>query len=67
MKGASIALKRALANNVKVAILKEKSPSCGYKKIYNGKFDGTKVDGSGVFTRMLLEHNIKILTEEDFL
>ena len=67
VKGASIALKRALANNVKVAILKEKSPSCGYKKIYNGKFDGTKVDGSGVFTRMLLEHNIKILTEEDFL
>lgn len=67
VKGASIALKRTLANNVKVAILKEKSPSCGYKNIYDGNFDGTKISGSGVFTRMLLEHNIKILTEEDFL
>ena len=60
VKGASIALKRALANNVKVA-------SSGYKKIYNGNFDGTKVEGSGVFARMLMEHNINILTEEDFL
>ena len=67
IKGADIALNRAVANNVKVAILKEKSPSCGVKKIYNGKFDGTKVDGSGVFTRLLLEKGIKVLTEEDFL
>ena len=45
--GAQIALKRAIANNVKLAILKEKSPSCGVKRIYNGNFDGTHVDGSG--------------------
>ncbi len=66
-KGAQIALNRAIANNVKVAILKEKSPSCGVKQIYNGKFDGTKVDGNGVFTRLLLEKGIKVLTEEDFV
>lgn len=66
IRGAEIAFNRAVANNVKVAILKEKSPSCGYKKIYNGKFDGTIVDGDGVFTRMLLDKNIKVLTEKDF-
>ena len=65
-KGAEIALKRALANNVKLAILKEKSPSCGVKRIYNGNFDGTLVDGSGVFARLLKENGIKVLTEEDF-
>ena len=65
-KGAEIALKRALANNVKLAILKEKSPSCGVKQIYNGEFNGTKVDGSGVFTRLLIENGIKVLSEEDF-
>ena len=65
-KGADIALKRALANNVKLAILKEKSPSCGVKQIYNGEFNGTKVDGSGVFTRLLIENGIKVLSEEDF-
>lgn len=64
--GAQIALKRAQANNVKLAILKEKSPSCGVKKIYNGEFNGTKVDGSGVFSRLLIEKGIKVLTEEDF-
>ena len=66
VSGAEIALKRALANNVKLAILKEKSPSCGVKKIYNGEFNGTKVDGSGVLVRMLIANNIKVLTEEDF-
>jgi uncharacterized protein YbbK (DUF523 family) len=66
VKGAKIALKKALDNNVKVAILKEKSPSCGSKKIYNGNFDGTKVNGSGVFARLLIENDIKVLTEEDF-
>ena len=65
-KGADIALKRALANNVKLAILKEKSPSCGVKQIYNGEFNGTKVDGSGVFTRLLIENGIKVLSEDDF-
>lgn len=64
--GAQIALKRAIANNVKLAILKEKSPSCGVKQIYNGEFNGTKVDGSGVFARLLKENGIEILTEEDF-
>ena len=65
-KGASIAIEKALDNDVKLAIVKEKSPSCGYRKIYNGKFDGTKIDGSGIFTRLLIEKGIKILTEEDF-
>ncbi len=66
VEGANIALRRAIANGAKLAIVKEKSPSCGYKKIYNGKFDGVKVNGSGVFTRLLIENGIKILTEDDF-
>jgi len=66
VRGAQIALKRALASNVKLAILKEKSPSCGVKRIYNGEFNGTKVDGSGIFTRLLIEKGIKVLSEEDF-
>ena len=64
--GARIAIEKVIDSDVKLAIVKEKSPSCGYKKIYNGKFDGTKIDGSGIFTRLLIEKGIKILTEEDF-
>lgn len=66
VKGAEKALEKALENNVKIAILKQKSPSCGYKKIYDGKFDGTIVEGSGIFARKLEEYKINILTEDDF-
>jgi uncharacterized protein YbbK (DUF523 family) len=66
IKGANLALNEALNNGVKLAIVKEKSPSCGSKKIYNGEFNGTLIDGSGMFTRLLKEKGIKVLTEEDF-
>ena len=65
-QGAYKALKIALDNGVKLAIVKERSPSCGKRKIYNGEFNGTIIEGSGVFTRLLLENNIKVLSEEDF-
>ena len=66
VKGAIKSLQKAINSDVKLAILKEKSPSCGVKQIYNGEFNGTKVDGSGVFTRLLIENGIKVLSEEDF-
>ena len=67
VSGAKIALEEAKKNNVKLAILKEKSPSCGSKKIYDGKFNGTVINGSGIFASMLKEIGVKILTEEDFI
>ena len=66
IKGANIALTKAIENNIDYAILKEKSPSCGSKKIYNGEFNGTLIEGAGVFASLLKEKGIKILTEEDF-
>ena len=66
LKGAKIALDKAIENDVKLAILKEKSPSCGAKKVYNGQFNGTLVKGSGVFASLIGQRGIKILTEEDF-
>ena len=67
IKGANKALEKVYNSDAKIAIVKEKSPSCGKNKIYNGKFDGTIIDGSGMFTRLLKENGIKVLTEEDFL
>ena len=37
------------------AILKANSPSCGCGKIYNGEFNGTLVDGNGVFAQLMLD------------
>lgn len=65
-KGAIKAFEIALENDVKIAILKEKSPSCGSKKIYDGNFNGTVISGSGIFAKMLINRGIKVLSEEDF-
>ena len=66
IEGAKKALKIVVDNNIKLAILKEKSPSCGSKKIYNGNFDGTLIDGSGIFAKMLIDNGVKIMSELDF-
>ena len=66
IKGAMKALEQVIKSDVKIAVLKEKRPSCGSNKVYNGKFDGTLVNGSGVFTKMLKDKGVKVLSEEDF-
>ncbi len=64
-KGAQEALKIAKLSNCKEAILKSKSPTCGCGKVYDGSFSGNLIDRDGVFTRLLKENNIKVITEED--
>lgn len=66
IQGAKRALKIALEQKIDYAILKEKSPSCGFKKRYDGTFSKTIIEGSGIFAQLLKDYHIKILTEEDF-
>ena len=65
-KGAEETLKLAKRLGVKKALLKSKSPSCGYKKIYDGTFTNQLIDGNGITTRLLLENGFEVLTEKDF-
>lgn len=50
IQGAEETLKIAKEHNAKTAILKAGSPSCGYKKIYDGSFLGNKIQGMGVLS-----------------
>lgn len=63
--GALISLKKLQEENVNVLILKERSPSCGYKKIYDGTFSKTIIDGNGVFAKLAIENGFIIYTESD--
>ena len=63
--GANKTLYIAKKYNVKKAILKQKSPSCGYGKIYDGNFNGKIIDGYGITAKLLNNNNIDIITEED--
>ncbi len=65
-KGATETLELAKKLGVTKALLKAKSPSCGYKKIYDGTFTDTLIDGNGVTTELLLKNGFEILTEKDF-
>ena len=64
-KGAQRVLEIAKKNNVRVAILKEGSPSCGSKKINDGTFTGTKISGEGVLARKLIEAGIPVFNENE--
>lgn len=46
-----------------IAILKERSPSCGFGKIYDGTFSGRLIDGNGITAQLLYEHGIRIIGE----
>ena len=61
--GAYHALRLAREHGCTVAVLKEKSPSCGNRQVYDGSFTGTLVDGQGITARLLIEHGIRVLGE----
>lgn len=63
LKGATKALQIFLDADVKVAVLKFRSPSCGCDGVYDGTFTHTLVDGQGVFAHMLEEKGIKVFHE----
>ena len=61
--GAEKTLYVAEESACRIAVLKERSPSCGFGKIYVGTFSGTLTYGNGVAAQMLYEHGIIILGE----
>lgn len=67
IKGAQETLKLAKACGVKKAILKARSPSCGFGRIYDGTFTGKLIDGNGVTAELLHQNGIEITTEETFI
>ena len=63
LRGANNALSVCVEHDIKYALLKESSPSCGSNTIYDGSFTQTKVNGQGVTTRLLRENGIKVFSE----
>lgn len=62
-RGAQRALLIAKQHQIRVALLKEKSPSCGKNEIYDGTFTGTRIKGEGVTTKLLKENGIIVYNE----
>jgi len=64
-KGANETLYLVKLFGIKKALLKAKSPSCGYGIIYDGTFTHTKINGYGVTAELLKNNGVEIITEED--
>lgn len=62
-EGAKIALAIAKKNNIKIALFKESSPSCGSTLIYDGSFSSKKIKGEGVAAKLLKENGIIVFSE----
>lgn len=63
IQGANEALELAKLYQCEYAILKERSPSCGYGQIYDGTFTGRLTPGNGVTGELLVAHKIKVIGE----
>ena len=63
--GAISALEKSFEKNIKIAVLKAKSPSCGKDFIYDGTFSHKLVEGNGIFVQMLKEHEIQVYSENE--
>lgn len=64
-KGGEETLKIAREQGCTLALLKEKSPSCGSREVYDGSFTGTLIPGRGVAARLLEENGIRVLGESE--
>ncbi|NUP80118.1 MAG: DUF523 domain-containing protein [Nonomuraea sp.] len=62
--GARGALEVARSSGIRMAVLKEGSPSCGALAVYDGTFGGRRVPGQGVTTALLEQHGIRVFSED---
>ena len=64
--GARSALEQAQAKGIRIAVLKEGSPSCGSNAIHDGTFSATRVHERGVTAALLASARVRVFSEEQF-
>lgn len=65
LRGAREGLKLAELVGAQAAILKERSPSCGVRRIYSGLFDGVLIPGEGLTTALFRSSGITVFSEDE--
>ena len=65
IQGAEKSLQLGLEAEVKIAVLKSKSPSCGIGKIYDGSFTKTLKTGNGIFAHLCYKNDITCISSEN--
>ena len=64
-RGVEKTMKKLDGQNIDLAILQPRSPSCGCKQIYDGTFTKTLIDGKGMFAQALADAGISMMDGDD--
>lgn len=64
-RGAEAALSLYLSHGCIAAVLKERSPSCGNGRIYDGTFSQTLTSGDGVTAELFRTHGLRVYGESE--
>lgn len=65
LAGAKACAALCARQHITAAILKQRSPSCGSKAIYDGSFSGVTIAGQGVTAALLASQNIPVYGEDN--
>lgn len=63
IRGAQLAVERAVESGCVAAVLTDGSPSCGTTYVFDGTFGGGTTQGQGVAARLLEDHGIVVFAE----
>ena len=64
-RGAEAAAGACAAHGIRIALLKNGSPSCGSHSIYDGTFSGRPIDGQGVTVTRLRTAGVRVFSESE--
>lgn len=64
--GVMLALKAIAGEELELAILQSRSPTCGVNEIYDGSFTGKIIKGRGIFAQALMDAGYNVMDADDF-
>lgn len=64
-RGVELTLAALEEEDIELAVLQSRSPTCGVKQIYDGTFTGTLIPGQGLLAKVLTEKGYRVIDAED--
>ena len=64
-RGVELTLAALEEEDIELAVLQSRSPTCGVKQIYDGTFTGTLVEGQGLLAKALMEKGYRVIDAGD--
>jgi len=58
-------LRQLEGKDIRCAVLKSRSPTCGVRQVYDGTFSGTLIDGMGILAEALKAAGYRVIDAEE--